>query len=61
MTVIAQTCAEADAWATALMDLGVDARARLGEQRGLDALFLVRDDSTGIHGKAVCRLFSEQP
>jgi thiamine biosynthesis lipoprotein len=61
VTVIAQTCAEADAWATALMVLGVDAGARLGEQRGLDALFLVRDDSTGIHGNAVCRLFSEQP
>jgi thiamine biosynthesis lipoprotein len=61
VTVIAQTCAEADAWATALMVLGVDAGATLAAQRGLDALFLVRDDRTGIQGKAVGRLFSEQP
>jgi thiamine biosynthesis lipoprotein len=61
VTVIAQTCAEADAWATALMVLGVDAGATLAEQRGLDALFLVRDARTGIHGKAVGRLFLEQP
>lgn len=46
---------------TALMVLGVDAGATLAEQRGLDALFLVRYDSTGIHGKAVGRLFLEQP
>jgi len=61
VTVIAQTCAEADAWATALTVLGVDAGATLAEQRGLDALFLVRDDRTGIQSKAVGRLFSEQP
>ncbi|WP_439118595.1 FAD:protein FMN transferase [Marivita sp.] len=61
MTVIAPTCAEADAWATALMVLGVDAGATLAEQRGLDALFLMRDDQNGFHSKAVGRLFSQQP
>ena len=61
VTVVAQTCAEADAWATALMVLGVDAGATLAEQRGLDVLFLVRDDQNGFHSKAVGRLFSEQP
>ncbi len=61
VTVIAKTCAEADGWATALMVLGVDAGAKLAQQRGLDALFLMRDDSTGIHSKAVGRLFSDQP
>ena len=61
VTVIAQTCAQADAWATALMVLGVKAGAKLAEQRGLDALFLVRDDGSGYHSKTVGRLFSEQP
>jgi thiamine biosynthesis lipoprotein len=61
VTVIAPACAEADAWATALMVLGVDAGATLAEQRGLDALFLVRDDQNGFQSKAVGRLFSEQP
>jgi thiamine biosynthesis lipoprotein len=60
VTVIAQTCAEADAWATALMVLGVDAGATLARQRGLDALFLVRDDQNGFQRKAVGRLFSEE-
>ena len=61
VTVIAQTCAEADAWATALMVLGVDAGATLAEQRGLDVLFLMRDDTMGVQSKAVGRLFSEPP
>jgi thiamine biosynthesis lipoprotein len=64
VTVVARTCAEADAWATALMVLGADAGAALARQRGLDALFLLRDDAGGtgsVQGVGVGRLFSEGP
>ena len=61
VTVVARTCAEADAWATALMVLGADAGAALARQRGLDALFLLRDDAGGTTGTGVGRLFSEVP
>ena len=40
VTVVARGCAEADAWATALMVLGPDKGAALARERGLDALFL---------------------
>ncbi len=58
VTVIARTCAEADAWATALMVLGVEDGAQMAHRQGLDALFLMRDDRLGVHGKAVGRLFA---
>lgn len=61
VTVIAQTCAQADAWATALTVLGVGAGAKLAEQRGLDALFLMRDGNKGFVSQAVGRLFSAAP
>ncbi|SNT30258.1 FAD:protein FMN transferase [Antarctobacter heliothermus] len=77
VTVVARTCAEADAWATALMVLGSDAGAALARQRGLDALFLLRNDdgsargvgdgsARGVgdgsaRGVGVGRLFSEEP
>lgn len=51
VTVVARTCAEADAWATALMVLGADAGERLARRFGLDALFLHR--STGEQNRAV--------
>jgi thiamine biosynthesis lipoprotein len=57
VTVVAQTCAAADAWATALMVLGVKAGASLARQRGLDALFLLRDAEVGIRSVAIGRLF----
>lgn len=57
VTVIAPTCAEADAWATALMVKGVDAGANLARQARLDALFLKRDDSGGVQGIGVGKLF----
>ena len=44
VTVVAPTCAEADAWATALMVLGPERGAALATERGLDALFLLRED-----------------
>ncbi len=45
VSVVADTCAEADAWATALTVLGADEGLRVAEAAGLDALFLVRTDA----------------
>ncbi|MET4130180.1 FAD:protein FMN transferase [Roseovarius sp. MBR-6] len=61
VTVVARTCAEADAWATALMVLGAERGAALARQRALDALFLVRDDDGTTRGIGVGRLFSGDP
>ena len=58
VTVIAPTCAEADAWATALMVKGLEAGASLAARSGLDALFLMRDDDGGVQNLAVGRLSS---
>jgi len=58
VTVVARTCAEADAWATALMVLGPTEGARLARSRGLDALFLLRDDGSDARDVGVGRLFS---
>ncbi|MBU4530833.1 MAG: FAD:protein FMN transferase [Desulfomicrobium sp.] len=60
VTVIAPTCAEADAWATALMVKGVDAGADLARQAGIDALFLTRDDTGVVQGIGVGKLFSSK-
>ncbi|MGR4897358.1 FAD:protein FMN transferase [Stenotrophomonas sp. LARHCG68] len=43
VTVVARTCADADAYATALMVLGEHAGRDYAQQRGLDALLVVRD------------------
>lgn len=61
VTVVARTCAEADAWATALMVLGPDRGAALARQTGLDALFLLRNDDNSTRGVGVGRLFSKEP
>ncbi len=61
VTVVARTCAEADAWATALMVLGPDKGATLARRSGLDALFLLRDDDASARGVGVGRIFSEEP
>lgn len=52
VTVIAPTCAEADAWATALMVTGVEKGLALASREGLNALFLLRaaDGSVQSHG-----------
>ncbi len=60
VTVVARTCAEADAWATTLMVLGEDSGAKLARQRGLDALFLVHEDGGCIRDIAVGSLFSNE-
>ena len=61
VTVVARTCAEADAWATALMVLGPDAGATLARQRKLDALFLLREEGQSLRSIGVGRLFSTDP
>jgi FAD:protein FMN transferase len=61
VTVVAGTCAEADAWATALMVLGADRGAPFARKHRLDALFLLRDDTGRAMGVGVGRLFSEEP
>jgi thiamine biosynthesis lipoprotein len=58
VTVVAPTCAEADAWATALMVLGPDGGADCARRFGLDALFLIRDEGGGLQPLGVGRLFS---
>lgn len=57
VTVVARTCAEADAWATALMVLGPEVGAALAQERGLDALFLLREAGPGLRSVGVGRLF----
>lgn len=42
VTVVSDTCAEADAWATALMALGEDAGPQLAAAAGIKALFIIR-------------------
>ncbi|TYB86135.1 FAD:protein FMN transferase [Oceaniovalibus sp. ACAM 378] len=61
VTVVARTCAEADAWATALMVLGPERGTELARKQGLDALFLLREDAGHARGVGVGRLFSEEP
>ena len=61
VTVVTRTCAEADAWATALMVLGPERGAALAKRRGLDALFLLRNDDGSARGMGVGRLFSDAP
>ncbi len=60
VTVVARTCAEADAWATTLMVLGDDAGVKLARQLGFDALFLMRGDDGCIQEVAVGPLFSNE-
>ncbi len=56
VSVIARTCAEADAWATALLVAGVQTGTSLADRHGLDALFLLRDGH-GIRAQATGPLF----
>lgn len=58
VTVVAQSCAAADAWATALMVLGPEAGAEFARQRGLEALFLSRDAAENLRSVGIGRLFA---
>ena len=51
-TVVAETCASADAWATALNVLGPDRGLALAEERGLKAFFLVKRSGDGFEERA---------
>lgn len=57
VTVVAPTCAGADAWATALMVAGPLAGAELAAGHDLDALFLLRDDGGDLRTRAIGGLF----
>lgn len=57
VTVVARTCAEADAWATALMVLGPVTGGELARCLRLDVLFLVRDAEQAIRSEAIGMLF----
>jgi thiamine biosynthesis lipoprotein len=56
VTVVAEACMAADAWATALMVLGSSEGAAMAERIGLDALFLDRVEG-GLRPTRVGRLF----
>lgn len=60
VTVVAQTCAEADAWATALMVLGRAQGAAVARKQGLEALFLSRDADGGLTPQGVGGLFTHR-
>lgn len=59
VTVVAPTCAEADAWATALMVLGPDAGMTLVARRGLSVLFLLRDEQGCMQARGGGPLFGD--
>ncbi|WP_347267175.1 FAD:protein FMN transferase [Paracoccus sp. (in: a-proteobacteria)] len=59
VTVLAASCAEADAWATALTVLGETEGAALAARRGLAALFLLREGG-GLRARAVGAPFAGQ-
>ena len=58
VTVLAPTCAEADAWATALMVLGAGKCGELARRLGIDALFLLRS-VCGIRSRGTGRLYGD--
>ncbi|MBD8893621.1 FAD:protein FMN transferase [Roseibium litorale] len=60
VTVVAGSCMEADAWATAMMVLGADEGGQLAQQQGLDALFLTRQGPR-IVSRATGKLFAGAP
>jgi thiamine biosynthesis lipoprotein len=61
VSVVASTCAAADAWATALMVLGETAGGRLARRLGLDALFLLRSEGGRVRAAGAGPLFSPVP
>ncbi|ADZ70998.1 FAD:protein FMN transferase [Polymorphum gilvum] len=61
VTVVAPSCTEADAWATAFMVLGPAQGCALVRKHGFGALFLLRDGDGSTRNVAVGRPFSEEP
>ena len=60
VTVVARTCAEADAWATALMVKGSLEGAMLARRCNLNALFIDREGDH-LRETRVGRLFETRP
>jgi len=58
VTVIAETCTAADAWATALTVLGPDRGGTLARSQGLEALFLLRGADAAIETRHIGRIFA---
>lgn len=61
VTVLAPSCAAADAWATAPTVLGPGKGGILARQVGIDALFLLRGKEDSILPCRVGRIFWDQP
>lgn len=57
VTVVAGSCAQADAWATALMVLGAKAGGALAQECGLEVLFLLRGDGEEVRAYGVGPMF----
>lgn len=57
VSVVAPTCAQADAWATALMVLGPSAGSALMSREGLSALFLTRDETGNLQSESCGKIF----
>lgn len=57
VSVVAETCMDADAWATALMVLGVSAGLEMAREQRLDALFIERDGA-GLRLHRTGRIFN---
>lgn len=57
VTVLAPTCAAADAWATALMVLGPVKGGELARKVGIDALFLLRGQGDDIRARGIGQVF----
>nr|WP_321458341.1 FAD:protein FMN transferase [uncultured Cohaesibacter sp.] len=59
VSVIAQSCMTADAWATALMVMGADAGLHVARSKGINALFIMRDKGQ-LRDIAVGPIFEDQ-
>mgnify|MGYP005851524389 CR=1 FL=1 len=57
VTVVARSCAQADAWATACMVAGPQAGTDLAKRHGLDVLFLSRDAAGAYRAQGSGGLF----
>lgn len=61
VTVVARTCAEADAWVADLMVPGHDKGTTFARRSGLDALFLLGDDDASTPSVGVGGLLTDEP
>ena len=59
VTVVARSCAEADAWATAMMVLGASRGLALAEAHSLNVLFLLREATGAIVERGNGRIFGQ--